>query len=159
MWRNGIGKKIDNFSESLATEVKKDLGSLGKKIIVGCDSQVLGSRIVFVTVVIIVHTGKGASFFYRKDVERNEGELSILDNRLYSETVRAVTIAKQVDDVVMNFDLCVDEIHSDVNPDKKYKSNRIASACIGFILSNGYKPVIKPNAFGASGVADSKTRG
>lgn len=159
MWRNGSGKKIDSFSDSLVSEVKKELGFSGIKIIVGCDSQVVKNKIVFVTVVIVVHIGRGANFFYKKECESKEGKLAILENRLFEETCRAVETAKQVDGIVVDYDLCVDEIHSDINPDKKYKSNRIAAACIGFIMSNGYKPVIKPNAFGASGVADSKTRG
>lgn len=159
MWRTGSGKKIDDFSDALVNEIKKELSFSGIKIIVGCDSQVIKNKIVFVTVVIVVHIGKGANFFYKKETELRSGSLLILENRLFEETCRAVNTAKKVDELVLNYDLCVNEIHSDINPDKRYKSNRIAASCIGYIMSNGYKPVIKPDAFGASGVADSKTRG
>ena len=96
MWRNGSGKKIDSFSESLVNEVKKELGFSGIKIIVGCDSQVIQNRIVFVTVVIVVHIGRGANFFYKKEVEKKEGKLAILENRLFEETCRAVETAKKL---------------------------------------------------------------
>ena len=156
MWKCGNGSIVQDFKQKLIEMIKKS--GVNTKIVVGCDSQVLGSKISYVTVVVVLNVGHGGNFIYKKQFYPFKGKFVIMENRLFQQTIKSVCVAKQVDDIVSTYNLHVSEIHSDVNPDKKYKSNRIASACISLIKGSGYQPVIKPDAFAASQTADSLTR-
>lgn len=157
MWITGSGKRIDNLKSYLINEVNKKTND-EIKIIVGSDSQMIKDYIVFVTTVIVLHKGAGGNFFYKKHKEKNRGTLSILENRLFNEAVMSVDVANEVNEILKPFNFKVDEVHVDVNSSNKFKSNRIASSCVGYITGCGYKAIIKPDSFAASDVADRKTR-
>lgn len=155
MWKTGTHKKVDNFQQTIIDLVTSSKNNL--KVVVGCDSQVIGSRISFVTVVIFLDKGKGR-FLYNKQFAKNQGSLKYMQNRLFEQATKSINLAKRVDRILQQFNMHVSEVHCDVNPSKKYKSSRIASACVGYINGNGYQAVIKPYSYAASKVSDSLTR-
>ena len=157
MWITGSGYRLTNFNKSLIDEIHR-FPKNETKIVVGSDSQMRKDDIVFVTTVIVLHKGIGGNFFYKKDKIKNRGSISILENRLFQEAVKSVEVANEVNEMLKDINIKVDEIHVDVNSSNKFKSNKIASACIGYITGCGFNAVIKPYSFAASDVADRKTR-
>lgn len=156
MWRNGSKKIIYNFEDNLLNSLTRN--NLQKKIIVGSDSQILQNKVSFVTTVIIWTVGHGAVFFYKKENVDFHKKYELIQNRLFEQTYRAVQIANCINELLKQTNYRVEQIHCDINGNKKFKSNRAVPMCVGYIVSNGFKPVIKPYAYGASCVADSLTR-
>lgn len=155
-WRNGSKKIIDNFQEKLLNSLSKN--NLNKKIIVGSDSQIISNKVSFVTTVIVWTVGHGAIFFYKKQNVDFNKKYELLQNRLFEQTYRAVQIANKINEILKNTIYSVEQIHCDINGNRKFKSSRAVPMCVGYITSNGYKAVVKPHAYGASCVADSLTR-
>ena len=155
-WFNGNKQPINDFKKQFLDSLYKN--EFQKKIIVGCDSQVVDNRITFITTVVILYIGHGGVFFYNKDNVQFCSKYLSMQNRLFQETYRSVEIAKIVDDLLKNTQYCVEQIHCDLNSNNKYRSNKAVAMCIGFICGNNYKPIIKPDSYAASSVADSLTR-
>ena len=155
-WFNGSKQPIYDFKSKLLESLQKN--NFQKRIVVGCDSQVVDNKISFVTTVIIIFVGHGGVFFYNKDCVQFSSKYLMLQNRLFEQTYRAVEIAKQVDQLLQNTPYNVQQIHCDLNSNKKYKSNKAVAMCVGYITGNNYKAIIKPDAYAASSIADSLTR-
>lgn len=155
-WFNGRKQPVFDFETQLVNSLKNN--QFEKKIIVGGDSQVLDNKISFVTTVIVLSVGHGGIFFYNKQHIEFDNKYLLMQNRLFEETYRAVEIAKIVDGLLKNTKYKVDQIHCDLNSNKKYKSNKAVTMCVGYISGNGYKAIIKPDAYAASSIADSLTR-
>ena len=155
MWKTANGTIIHDFKSKIVQLIKKPKNI---KIVVGCDSQVIGDKVYFVSAIIVLDVGCGGNFIYNRQCVSNETSLKIIENRLFQETLKSVQLAKKLDQILYQYDLSVDQIHIDVNSDKKYKSNKVLNSCVGLIVGSGYTPVVKPNAYAASDVADSLTR-
>jgi len=120
-------------------------------IYVGCDSRQLKTHTVFVTVIVVHLSSKhGAKVFWK--VEKTKKIIS-LRQRLMEEVSRAVYHALMILDVVEDRPF---EVHLDINPDETQASSVIVKEAVGYVLSQGLKPVLKPNAIAASCVADHK---
>jgi len=46
------------------------------------------------------------------------------------------------------------EVHLDINPNPDHRSSMIVKEAVGYVLAQGLKPVLKPDAVAASAVAD-----
>jgi predicted RNase H-related nuclease YkuK (DUF458 family) len=53
------------------------------KIIIGTDSQLVGSRISFVTAIVFWNVGFGGNFIYFKEHRKRDTKNSIIENRLF----------------------------------------------------------------------------
>ena len=67
------------------------------------------------------------------------------------EVSRAVYHALLIADVVENRHF---EVHLDINPDESRASSVILKEAVGYVLAQGLKPVLKPDAIAASCAAD-----
>lgn len=155
-WFNGKKQPINDFEVQLLNSISNN--QFEKRIIIGCDSQVLGNKISFVVTVIVLSIGHGGIFFYNKQHVQFQSKYLIMQNRLFEETYRAVQVAKIVDELLKDTPYNVQQIHCDLNSNKKYKSNKAVEMCVGYITENNYKAIIKPDAYAASSIADSLTR-
>jgi len=118
-------------------------------IYVGCDSRQQKDKTVFVTVIVVHLSSKhGAKVFWK--VEKTQKIIS-LRQRLMEEVSRAVYHALLIADVVENRHF---EVHLDINPDESRVSSVILREAVGYVLAQGLKPVLKPDAFAASSAAD-----
>ncbi|RUM31446.1 MAG: hypothetical protein DSY42_02675 [Aquifex sp.] len=118
-------------------------------IYVGCDSRQQKDKTVFVTVIVVHLSSKhGAKVFWK--VEKTQKIIS-LRQRLMEEVSRAVYHALLIADVVENRHF---EVHLDINPDESRASSVILREAVGYVLAQGLKPVLKPDAFAASSAAD-----
>ena len=118
-------------------------------IYVGCDSRQFRSRTVFVTVVVVhINSNHGAKIFWRVDRVRR---ITSIRQRLMEEVNRAVYTALMIADVVGGRPF---EVHLDINPNPDHRSSMIVKEAVGYVLAQGLKPVLKPDAVAASAVAD-----
>ncbi|EDP75699.1 ribonuclease H-like YkuK family protein [Hydrogenivirga sp. 128-5-R1-1] len=118
-------------------------------IYVGCDSRQFRSRTVFVTVVVVhINSNHGAKIFWRVDRVRR---ITSIRQRLMEEVNRAVYTALMIADVVGERPF---EVHLDINPNPDHRSSMIVKEAVGYVLAQGLKPVLKPDAVAASAVAD-----
>ena len=145
-----------NFTEMTddIIEYIKGLPSSSYKIIIGSDSQVK-RKTSFVTAVIVHRLGKGARYYYRKRYHR---KIKSLRQKIFYET----SLSLEVGSMVMKFfsdsgfdDLNV-EIHIDVGTNGDTKS--LIREVVGMVTGSGFLAKIKPDAFGASSVADKHTK-
>lgn len=107
------------------------------------------------SVVVILHKDSkhGARLFYNTVEMPDYGNLK---QRLITEATYAIDAATEIIDVIGNRKL---EIHLDINPDPKHKSNLAVKEALGYVRGSlGIEAVIKPNSFAASHAADHVAR-
>lgn len=63
-------------------------------------------------------------------------------------------ISRAIEPKLMEMGYLINEVHADVNDDKKYLSNQMMASVLGYITSNGYVGKAKPDAWSASKAAD-----
>ena len=144
---------FDKMTEEIISYIK-GLPTSSYKIIIGSDSQVKRET-SFVTAVIVHRLGKGARYFFRKKTHR---KIKSLRQKIFYET----SLSLEVGSMVMNFfsgsgfdDLNV-EIHIDVGTHGETKS--LIREVVGMVTGSGFLAKIKPDAYGASSVADKHTK-
>ena len=139
-------------------EIKKYIKDNPKaKIVIGCDSQLYKKKFKFVTAVV-VYSNEKSKIFYDVSVEKiTDTKKSRPFTRLMKETEKAVNTAQELMDVILDRDF---EIHLDINNSKAYGSNCVLSTAVGYVWGViGIEPVIKPDSWGASCVADHIVKG
>ena len=141
-------KKISNFAHA-----KPDYQY---RIIIGTDSQTKdGGGTEFVTALIVHRIGGGGVYFWKK--YRREKPYA-LKERIYEEATASLTFANefihllQGEPKLLHFDL---EIHVDIG--NRGKTRKIIAEVVAMIRGNGYRVKTKPEAYGASSVADRHT--
>jgi len=127
--------------------------SLETGIYVGCDSKRHGRKTDFVTVVVVHHDScRGAKIFYQIGKLRRPIQLR---ERLWHEVVLAGECGLRISDAVGERPFSV---HLDLNPDPIHRSSVISKEALAYIRALGLAPVIKPDSFAASHVADHVVR-
>jgi predicted RNase H-related nuclease YkuK (DUF458 family) len=132
--------------------------SLESKIYIGCDSVVYkrqGKWVVDYYSVVVIHKNKhnGCKVFGRKVTETDYSKDKKKPlYRLMQEVYKASELYLELVESIGEREV---EVHLDLNPSKKYISNQIVEQAIGYIRSTcNVVPMIKPNAWCASSVAD-----
>lgn len=123
-------------------------------LIIGTDS-LLSDQTCFVTAIIAHRVGHGGRYFYRKMFNR---KMDSLRQRILFETSLSLETAG-----LLSAELARNghselplEIHLDVGPNGDTK--RIVREVIGMVTGSGYMAVTKPDAYGASKVADKHSK-
>lgn len=133
--------------------------TLDSSVYVGCDSvrfKKNGRWFARYATVIIVHYASrhGASIFHSVEVQPDFGNLKM---RLLNEAMYATNAALEIIDHLEGRYL---EIHLDINPNPKHKSNVAISEAVGYVLGcTQIKPMVKPDAWAASHASDHCARG
>ena len=124
-------------------------------LIVGSDSQAREKEISFVTAVVIHRVGKGARYFYQRQIHR---PLQSLRQKILYETSLSLGVAAR-----LAARLAVDgrtqlavEIHLDVGQNGETRG--LIRDIVGMVTGSGFGAKIKPEAYGASKVADKYTK-
>ncbi|HAP93916.1 MAG TPA: hypothetical protein DCM26_04745 [Desulfotomaculum sp.] len=124
------------------------------KIIIGTDSQVKQDS-CFVTAIIVHRLGKGGRYFYRKKLHR---KIKSLRQKIFYETSLSLElgglVARYLSECGM--DEMEVEIHIDVG--KQGETRDLIREVVGMVTGSGFNAKIKPEAFGASSVADKHTK-
>ena len=107
------------------------------------------------TVVILHMDSKHGGKIFHKNVEMRD--FGNLRQRLITEAGFAIDAATAILDVVGQRKL---EIHLDLNPNPRYKSNIAVKEALGYVKgSTGIDAKVKPDSFAASHAADHVVRG
>jgi predicted RNase H-related nuclease YkuK (DUF458 family) len=125
------------------------------RVAVGTDSQKHGGVWKFATVILLMMesdegVSHGAKVIYSKYSTR---DIISINERMVREVAKSVEVAYEIYDLVDLYDFPL-EIHADINPDPKWKSNKALSEAVGLILGMGYDFKIKPDAWASSKAAD-----
>jgi len=140
-----VGDILDYVSEDV---------DFAYKLIVGSDSH-LRDATCFVTAVIIHRVGKGARYYYTK---KHAYKITSLRQRMFYEASLSLSMADQLVSLLScrgRDDLKV-EIHLDVGTHGE--TRELVKEIIGMVVGSGFDAKIKPNACGASKVADRYTK-
>jgi predicted RNase H-related nuclease YkuK (DUF458 family) len=127
-------------------------------VYVGCDSvrfKKNGRWFARYATVVVVHydTCHGASVFSDIVVMEDYGNIKM---RLLNEAMFATNAALEIIDVLDGRYL---EIHLDINPNPKHRSNVAITEAVGYVLGcTQVKPKVKPEAWAASHASDHCAR-
>ena len=146
-------KKLD-FDE-LRRLIKES--SLDSSIYVGADSKTFkrdGIRKCAYCVSVIIHKDSkhGGKGYHQINIEQDHGDIKAPDIRLMNEVYKIMEVMEQIHESIGERH---HEVHLDVSPDPRYKSNRVMSQAMGLIRGCfGIEPKIKPQAWAASTISD-----
>jgi len=145
-WRSYDGKKKVEV-EDFVTEHTGDL------FFIGTDSQNYSkkSTCVFTTVLIAYKMHHGGSIITHK---HKSSYMDSLRQRLLMEAMLSLEVGWFLDQRIKKESLI--GIHLDVNQSLKYKSGQYKDELVGLIMAQGFNCLIKPDAWAASSVADSR---
>lgn len=143
---------LDEVIKEIVLFIKKE-PQCYYKVIIGTDSEACDCT-VFVTAVIVWRVGNGAIHFWTKS---EPCRFSSFRDRIWQEAMNSITLAQEVRTrlkTVLGDDFFWDgnEIHVDIG--REGKTKELIDGVVGMIKGYNFEPVIKPEAFGASIVAD-----
>jgi len=124
------------------------------KLIIGTDSQTR-ENVCFVTALIIHRVGKGARYYYRK---KFMSSIKNLRQKIFMETsmsLEGVLLLKEELSKTRYKDMDV-EVHVDIGQNGDTKE--LIREVVGWVMGSGFTIKIKPNACGATKVADKYTK-
>lgn len=132
---------------------------IDSSIYIGCDSLRYrdgnGKGKARYSIVVIVHKSSrsGASIFHNTFVLDDFGHLK---QRLDAEVGFVVSTASELLDSIGKRRF---ELHLDINPDPKHKSNIAMKEAVGWVMGMfGKPPILKPDSFAATHAADHVVR-
>lgn len=127
------------------------------KVYIGSDSQRIiqnGKAYADYATVLVIHKNgnQGCKIFGDVTREADYDKKSNPSVRLLTEAVKAAELYEYVKDIISDFEI---EIHLDLNPDEQFKSSKIVSQAVGYILGTcNIRPKVKSVAWAASYAAD-----
>jgi predicted RNase H-related nuclease YkuK (DUF458 family) len=147
-WKDYDGKATVSIDDFIKKNLRDD-----SYFMIGSDSQNYSKKGIckFTTVLIAYRLYKGGSVIIHRD---KVPYVPNLRQRLYLEAMRSLEAAYHVNTLVPSKNVI--EIHLDVNPSTDFKSGLYKDELIGMIAGQGYRCLIKPDAWAASGAADRK---
>ena len=126
------------------------------RLVIGTDSQTKSTNgsaeIDYVTAIVIHRRGKGARYFWRKE---KKYKIPVLRDKIYTETQMSLDTAREFVPLLRRavspakYDL---EIHIDVG--SLGPTRDMIKEVVGMVTGNGFVAKTKPDAWGASTVAD-----
>ncbi|MCD6085526.1 ribonuclease H-like YkuK family protein [bacterium] len=143
--------KINEIARELF-EFMKELPNYHYNIVIGTDSEDHNLDYdEFVTAIVIHRVGRGGRYFWRKvHLKKNK----TLRERIYEEVSLSIEVARKLINYLkkandFNFSF---EIHIDVGINGNTKT--MVQEVIGMVKGFGFEVKTKPEAYGASNVAD-----
>jgi len=147
--------------EGVVGEIISYLGEDQKrnyKIVIGTDSQAQTGLVDFVTAVVVQRIGAGGRYFWQKNTEE---KIVTLRQRIYEEVNLSLLMAQNLMDHFKNYFTEQPllsrglEIHVDIGENGETKE--MIKEVVGIVKGNGFDVKTKPEAYGASKVADKHT--
>lgn len=134
-------------------------GEWAYRFIVGTDSQCHSAETTYVSTLVVHRVGCHAIYFYQVDHQR--GDLSFQE-RMFEEAHRSLVVAEaflgEVDRQKAYPGRFRGEIEIHLDVGMGGRTREIVAAVSGMVIGSGYLCRWKPEAFGASSVADRYTR-
>lgn len=127
------------------------------RIFVGTDSAALAAT-RYITSVAILRIGNGGRYFWTKSAVMRAASLH---DRIYEEAMRSITLLQELRSLLrenMGDDFCENNmgfVHLDIGTHGRTRD--LIDGVTGMVKGYGFEPIIKPDAFCASSVADRHT--
>lgn len=125
------------------------------QLVIGTDSQPKnGQSTDFISALVVHRLGRGGIYFWRRRIDK---KTYVLRQRIYQEASLSLSLAEEFleatkQDGIARFDV---EIHVDIG---EYGETReMINEVVGMVRGFGFAVQIKPQAYGASKVADRHT--
>jgi predicted RNase H-related nuclease YkuK (DUF458 family) len=143
----------EEIIEKIALFIKED-PNFRYKVIVGTDSESRNRAGDFVTAIIVHRIGKGGIYFWQRDLLKN---VVAIADRMAKETQLSIEMAWRIRDTFAHNGLSgyEPEVHIDVGEGGVTRD--MIRWVTGMVLGSGLRYKIKPEAFGATKVADRHT--
>lgn len=144
---------IDEVIEHIRSYIR-EVPDAAYKIVIGTDSHTTQRGTTMVTALIVHRVGRGARFYFRRQRSRAIKDLRL---RIYKETELSLNLTQKLMRYGLD-ELCAEwplEIHADIGSHGETKA--LIQEITGWVTAVGYTVRIKPDAFGASSVADRFT--
>lgn len=124
-------------------------------LIIGTDSMLESSETTFVTAIVVHRVGKGGRYFYSKKEERH---INSLRQRMFLEAAKSLEVASQLTAELgkNGYARLPVAIHLDVGENGPTKE--IIREVVGMVTGSGYRAIVKPDAYGATKVADRHSK-
>jgi predicted RNase H-related nuclease YkuK (DUF458 family) len=128
------------------------------RVSIGTDSNVVsGTKIKFISVILIHRMGKYARYYYTM---HNITKYMVLSDRMFQEAIYTLEVVDNILEKLeknIPYDIIIDkiEIHADIG--NKGKSKEYLSGVLGFLkgsVNSNYSVLPKPDSIAASNVAD-----
>ncbi len=149
-WKTLAGEEVD-----LRSTIEACLREYpDAEVTIASDSQQRGQHTEYVTVVTLIRPGKGGRVLFNRELISRVRELR---ERLWKETWRSTELAMELTetpDIGDRMQIDVQAIHIDANVDPKHKSSKYVEELVGLVVGQGFKAVVKPEAWAASHAAD-----
>lgn len=143
-----------NYNHSKEVDLEEFvLENLGRKFFIGTDAQNNGIKCRYTTVCSAYSQGKGGAVIFHNDVTPRPHNLR---DKLLNETLRTIELAWYLQELVGDSEFF--EVHMDINPNKKFESNKYHQELAGMVTNMGFKAVTKPHSWAATHAADKKTK-
>jgi predicted RNase H-related nuclease YkuK (DUF458 family) len=143
----------DNIKSISDYVIDKMIHNPDGQIYIGCDSKVKDKATLYVLVIVIRYPGKGAHVVYATNRGAKFGKAD-MEQRLWTEVGYAVNLGLYLRDK-MSYPI---EVHIDISPHAKDRSNKLFKAATGWLSGTGLPHKEKPDAFAAMRAADMLTR-
>ena len=143
LFKNIKGERIDPIAHTL--KILKDYPNV--QIHIGSDSQNVGKKTRYATVIAYRYGSRGVHYILSK---KNEALLKDMWSRLWKEAEMSIDVAEWLTNQIS----VRVEIDMDYNSDENFKSSKLISATKGWANSLGYKVNDKPNNQIATKAAD-----
>lgn len=124
------------------------------KIIIGSDSQVRNET-CFITAVVVHRLGKGARYYYRKKVQR---KINSLRQKLFYETALSLELGSRIAKHFADNGLADLPVEIHIDAGERGDTRDLIKEVVGMVTGSGFNAKIKPEAYGASSVADKHTK-
>lgn len=152
-WRTLHGQTVD-----LRSELEREIDVYpDAEVHLGSDSQQVGQSTEYVTVCVVHRPSKGGRvFFCRERVPRIRDLRERLWNEVWRSTELAMELTTQPDIVNCRASqsIVVAAVHIDANVDPQHKSSRHVEELVGLVMGQGFRAIVKPEAWAASHAAD-----
>ena len=143
LFKNIKGERIDPIAHTI--KILKDYPNV--QIHIGSDSQNVGKKTRYATVIAYRYGSRGVHYILSK---KNEVLLKDMWSRLWKEAEMSIDVAEWLTNQIS----VRVEIDMDYNSDENFKSSKLISATKGWANSLGYKVNVKPNNQIATKAAD-----
>ena len=121
-------------------------------VYVGCDSKYYSSSTKF-AIAIAVYCNPCVTYWYTK--HRDPKMTQEIPRRLWTEVEKSIQVAQLIRERLPDINI---EVHCDINSDEKFPSSRLNQSARGYVDGCGFVYRCKPNAWAATGCADTHTR-
>lgn len=125
------------------------------KIFIGSDSQVTQKDICFVTVLVVHRLGKGAKFYYSKNIHHGRMDMK---KRIWYEALNSMEVGSETLAMLNKYGLESSKLEIHVDIGLLGESKDLVREITGAIRASGFEAKIKPDSFAASTVANRFTK-